>query len=308
MSRGTTAGSPQPGTGRRRWLLLAGVLLPVALVIGTPVAMVAARGLPPGLAPGSQVRSPAPAPADQRPPVADADVIAAVAGRLDRCFDPASPPPWTCPQLLTGGPGAWQVRGDSLSGATVSYEGNDQFTVATHFVAVLAAPADPSSILAIDAGPVQALVHWDGETLDVDRIDRQQVGPAVPRPTTDDDASVLRLAAAHLAACARQTTVQVRQGCPSGLVAQSAVQACADAQPAVMWKQSGDPLTGAKVGYDTPTGLYHIIGHDSLDESLVQPSQCKGTGRRQGDYTLVMVLERSRMGTPVPAFLQFAWT
>jgi serine/threonine-protein kinase len=304
MLLGTAAGVYVP---RRRYgkriAVVIGALLAAALLVGGPLAVLDFRG--------QQIKD------ATRPPVTDQEVVAAAVGHLDRCFDSKHPPPWQCPRINidSGERLTLQFRGDPTLGATVHFDGKGDFTVHSHFVAVDDDIIQPADVNAVDAAPVVAHVHWDdqSQSLVLTGLARATQGPKVPQRFPINEGFIEGAPKLFLGACAKWTDHKLRQGCPPHVLSSDAFRACTNFEPieqspVTFWKGASDPGAGATVKYDDTTGVFTVTGTYSVDESIVQPVQCKATAHKSGNYTMTMVDEPDKDGNADVGFLRFQWT
>lgn len=223
--------------------------------------------------------------------VTRAQVLAAVAKALEDCSGPQPARTAGCPEPFQAGAATWwQAHGDPGANAQVRLSGS-QADVNGRFVFVR---TDGGRVRQVDAHAYDAAVQWTGSALRVDSVRRVASGPLVPepgQPGVDVEAEVRDQAVSSVRACQSTFVASGVEPCPPDLV-----QTCGPADT-TRWTANGDPGAGARVAYDSATGLFTVTGTASFTETVTSgqaPCAPQRTQQETLQYELTVSWERSQ--------------
>ena len=167
-----------------------------------------------------------------------------------------------CPQdpgLSGSVSGQWSVVGDPTQDLTIALDKDQNIIGLGHYQMVFTYQSHGTQHLPAAGGYAASLIMSSADVA-VSSIANSQDAPGLQRPAGATDQAIKDAVAKGFAQCAK-STVDFLADCPQELIDLEVSK--------ISWSESGDPLAGATINFDSSTGLISVSGNDTMTASYL---------------------------------------
>lgn len=200
--------------------------------------------------------------------------------------------PAGCPQSSfdSGSGFKWTVVGDPTSALALSIDSSNKVHAIGHYLMLNTFRSSFSNGLnhRFEAGPYEAVMVWNGSTMNIDGVSRSFDAPQLTAPTGVTDAQIKAAVLAAFKACVK-APADGSPDCPQYDFVFEAIN--------FHWTLKGNPVTTAAVSFDADKGFWKVTGrytfHDSYDESFLGHQESD----RSGTYSAYVIYTGTKVTT-----------